>query len=91
VPGAEGISEQLGKAIVLTPLFWLVGPVERVIAILCHASSRALILLGTARQRLIRGKSSRPKESDSSRGDRDLVGGPDHGMNWLLSGVVGFR
>jgi YhfC intramembrane metalloprotease len=29
-----------------TPLFWLAGPVERIIAILCHASSRALVLLG---------------------------------------------
>jgi hypothetical protein len=29
-----------------TPLFWLVAPVERTIAILCHASSRAMVLLG---------------------------------------------
>ena len=34
-----------------TPLLWLVGPVERVIAILCHTSSRALVLLGVARGR----------------------------------------
>lgn len=29
-----------------TPLLWLVPPVERIIAIFCHAASRALILLG---------------------------------------------
>lgn len=34
-----------------TPALWLVGPVERVIAILCHTSSRALVLLGVARGR----------------------------------------
>ncbi|RKX31437.1 MAG: YhfC family intramembrane metalloprotease [Verrucomicrobia bacterium] len=33
-----------------TPLFWLVGPVERIIAILCHGASRALILSGYARR-----------------------------------------
>jgi hypothetical protein len=33
-------------------LFWLVGPVERVIAILCHTSSRALVLWGVARGRV---------------------------------------
>jgi uncharacterized membrane protein YhfC len=33
------------------PLVWLVAPIERVIAIFCHASSRALILLGVAKQR----------------------------------------
>jgi uncharacterized membrane protein YhfC len=33
-----------------TPLLWLVAPVERVIAILCHTSSRALVLLGVARK-----------------------------------------
>lgn len=29
-----------------TPFFWLLGTVERTIALLCHASSRALLLLG---------------------------------------------
>jgi hypothetical protein len=53
VPGTEAIREQFGKTMVLTPLFWLAGPAERVIAILCHASSRALILLGMAHQRLM--------------------------------------
>jgi uncharacterized membrane protein YhfC len=32
-----------------TPLVWLVGPVERIITLLCHTSSRALVLMGVAR------------------------------------------
>lgn len=36
-----------------TPLFWLVAPVERIIAILCHAASRALILLGVVHRRYL--------------------------------------
>lgn len=31
-------------------LFWLVGIVERILAIACHASSRALVLFGVARR-----------------------------------------
>jgi len=50
-------SEETRKAIdalaETTPLFWLVAPVERVIAILCHAASRALILLGMVHQRYL--------------------------------------
>lgn len=34
-----------------TPLFWLAGPVERVIAVVCHVASRALVLVGIARGR----------------------------------------
>lgn len=41
----------VAPAAATTPLFWLVAPVERVIAILCHTSSRALVLLGVARGR----------------------------------------
>ncbi len=36
-----------------TPLWWLAGSVERVIAILCHTSSRALLLWGIARRRWV--------------------------------------
>jgi hypothetical protein len=32
-------------------VLWLVGPVERLICVLCHTSSRALVLLGVARGR----------------------------------------
>ncbi|MHC4591972.1 MAG: YhfC family glutamic-type intramembrane protease [Planctomycetota bacterium] len=35
----------------LTSVAWLVGPVERVLAVLCHTSSRALVLLGIAKRR----------------------------------------
>jgi hypothetical protein len=44
-PGTEGVGGELQKA-AATPLFWLLGPVERVTAIICHASSRGLVLLG---------------------------------------------
>jgi hypothetical protein len=50
-PGTEKIGEGLASAAASIPLFWLAAPIERVIAILCHASSRALILLGVAKQR----------------------------------------
>ncbi len=35
-----------------TPLLWLCSPVERVLAILCHVASRALVLLGVAARRM---------------------------------------
>ena len=41
----------VAPAATTTPLVFLVGPVERIIAILCHTSSRALVLLGVARGR----------------------------------------
>jgi hypothetical protein len=45
-PGTEAGVEQLQKVAATTPLFWLAGLVERVTAIICHASCRALVLLG---------------------------------------------
>jgi len=51
LPGTEPIRQELGKVAATTPLFWLVAPAERVIAILCHASSRALVLLGVPQRR----------------------------------------
>lgn len=39
---------QTSQVALLTPVAWLAGPVERVIAILCHTSSRALTLLTVA-------------------------------------------
>ena len=33
----------------VTPLLWLAGPIERVIALVCHIASRALVLVGIAR------------------------------------------
>jgi hypothetical protein len=47
VPGTEAIRDDIQKAAATTPLYWLLGPVERITAIICHASSRALVLLGT--------------------------------------------
>jgi hypothetical protein len=45
------IAAQLAAGAASTPLVWLVGPVERAIAILCHASCRALVLLGFVQRR----------------------------------------
>ncbi len=39
---------QGSQLLAVTPLAWLTGPVERLIAILCHTSSRALTLLTVA-------------------------------------------
>jgi len=50
-PGAEEGRKALETMAANTPLLWLVAPVERIIAILCHASSRALILLGAVHRR----------------------------------------
>jgi hypothetical protein len=51
VPGTEPIGKQLDAVAAVTPLFWLAAPAERIIAILCHASTRALILLGVVHRR----------------------------------------
>jgi uncharacterized membrane protein YhfC len=52
-PAAQKIIGEMGKTVAVTPLLWLAGPVERVLAILCHASSRALILLGVTKRRYL--------------------------------------
>jgi uncharacterized membrane protein YhfC len=51
LPGAETVRAQLINSDKSTPLVWLVAPVERIIAILVHASTRALVLLGTAHRK----------------------------------------
>jgi uncharacterized membrane protein YhfC len=51
VAGTEAVGEQVQLAAATTPLFFLVGPIERIIAILCHVSTRALILLGVVKNR----------------------------------------
>jgi uncharacterized membrane protein YhfC len=50
---AETIVADVQKTASLTPVYWLTGPVERIIAVLCHASSRALILLGVSKRRYL--------------------------------------
>ncbi len=47
----QELTQVMTQSAKTTSLIWLVGPVERVIAILCHISSRALVLLGVARGR----------------------------------------
>lgn len=49
--GGEKALEQLERLARVTPLLWLVAPVERILAILCHTSSRALVLLAVAKKR----------------------------------------
>src|SRR5439155_14609179 len=51
LPGGAEIAEGLGERQSATPLFWLIGPVERVLALFGHASSRALALLGVTYRR----------------------------------------
>lgn len=51
LPGGEKVSDAINKTATVTPLFWLIPPIERVIAILCHAPARALVLLGSAHRR----------------------------------------
>lgn len=51
VEGADAVREQFAAALEVSPLAWLIGPVERLIAVACHASSRALVLLGVVHRR----------------------------------------
>jgi hypothetical protein len=45
-PGTEAYGQQVEALNAHTPVSWLVGPTERVSAILCHAASRGLVLVG---------------------------------------------
>ena len=49
--GPDVLLAQSTQATLSTPLDWLVGPVERMLAILCHTSSRALVPLTVATRR----------------------------------------
>jgi hypothetical protein len=49
--GSGNILAALGSSAAITPLVWLAGPAERIIAILCHTSSRALVLMSVATRR----------------------------------------
>jgi hypothetical protein len=49
--GTEALRTSFESAAKITPLFWLVATAERIIAILCHASSRALVILGSVHRR----------------------------------------
>jgi hypothetical protein len=46
----DAIMGALAQAVAVTPVLWLVSPVERIIAILCHVSSRILVLYGFMRR-----------------------------------------
>jgi len=51
--GSNQIMSAFAQTVVTTPLMWLIGPVERTIAILCHTSSRALVLFAVAKRKYI--------------------------------------
>ena len=53
LPGTEKFREEIDSVAAVTPFFWLLAPTERIIAILCHASSRALVLLGVTNRKYI--------------------------------------
>jgi uncharacterized membrane protein YhfC len=48
---SDVIMNALTQAVATTPLLWLVSPIERIIAILCHTSSRILVLYGVMRHK----------------------------------------
>ncbi len=51
ITGAMAAAKGYGdiEAQMATGMIWLIGPVERIIAILCHTSSRTLVLLGVVK------------------------------------------
>jgi uncharacterized membrane protein YhfC len=51
LPGSEQMRQGLAAATATTPFVWLAGWVERTIAILCHTSSRTLVLFSVAKRR----------------------------------------
>ena len=51
LPGTEKIRQGVEGIAASTPFFWLLGPAERIIAITCHASSRALVLSGVVNRK----------------------------------------
>ncbi|RLB61389.1 MAG: YhfC family intramembrane metalloprotease [Deltaproteobacteria bacterium] len=51
VPGTEKVAEAIDAQAAMTPLFWLLPPTERLLTLVTHASSRALVLLGVAKGR----------------------------------------
>ncbi|UCD19824.1 MAG: YhfC family intramembrane metalloprotease [candidate division WOR-3 bacterium] len=46
--GSDAITGAVAQAAVLTPFIWLISSVERMIAIMCHASSRILVIFAVA-------------------------------------------
>lgn len=51
LPGTEKVRSGFDSVAAVTPFFWLLAPAERIIAVLVHASSRALVLLGVVHRK----------------------------------------
>lgn len=49
---SEEVRRQMATAQATVPLFWLLGPVERLLALLAHVGCRALVLTGAVRRRI---------------------------------------
>jgi uncharacterized membrane protein YhfC len=50
--GSDAVMGALTQVAAATPLLWLISPAERLIAILCHTSSRMLVLFALAHRRI---------------------------------------
>jgi uncharacterized membrane protein YhfC len=48
---SEDVRRQMATAQATVPLFWLLGPVERLLAVCAHVGCRALVLTGTVHRR----------------------------------------
>jgi uncharacterized membrane protein YhfC len=88
-PGTGAILQQLNPE-VLPTLFWLIAPVERTIAILSHASSRALVLLGQPRRRpwLVLAGFGIFAALDSIAAGAQLTGLPSRNALWLIEAAL---
>ncbi len=51
--GSNTAMAAITQSAITTPFLWLIGPVERIIAILCHTSSRALVLFCILKKKYI--------------------------------------
>jgi len=49
-PSGDPAVSQVARMTILTPLPWLVGPIERILAIICHTSSRMLVLFAVRKR-----------------------------------------
>lgn len=52
-PSSNQIMASIAQTAVVTPVLYLIGPVERIIAILCHTSSRSLVLFAVAKKKYV--------------------------------------
>jgi uncharacterized membrane protein YhfC len=91
VEDAEDIRKTMQTTATTTPLFWLVLPVERLIALLGHASTRALVLLGVAQGKplMVLGGFLLFASTDGIAGAFLVAGSPrSHSVWWMELAVL---